>query len=565
MNGIVRGFDGLPELAPAATMSRADTDSAVWQARLLMSAQLNFHPYVFSGHEFPPLACDNRDLEELVGPHTIETTFYDRDYNIVTSADEPGRYGAVIGIIPTHGRTIQRFRTLFRQSENIFWGGTYIAASIALPVETGLDASVLSTQGRVVSNYLKSQFMRGLHREPDSAVLMAGLHETSPEDGPASVSNDVWARDRQWWLGLKRRLHKLDTQFPEPFVAPRLIDATPSNTDLFPVLRDGSAEAAGMEPDVVEQLDQLLRTWAADTDQAFAVCLARRGVVFFHRAYGTRNGQPMTVETGSWMASITKLLAGTLLMMLVDQERVSLDEPVDTYLPALRGIPVEKPLTLRHLMTHTAGLWGHLGDEMNDFEHIVADYCPLLNVGRSYEYNGASFALAGKVIEAVSGEALPQFFRRHLLDPLGMQQTDVTTMSWDTFSIPLDIARVGQMLLNRGAYGKLRFFSESTFEHILPQPLTSILGPDATEEYGMGTSWFKEAGLSAGTFGHGAASAATLRIDPGQELVIVMSRNAAGANFESYHPQFLELIGHAVADVAGEQGVRPILVSLPST
>jgi len=277
------------------------------------------------------------------------------------------------------------------------------------------------------------------------------------------------------------------------------------------------------------------------------VCLARRGVVFLHQAYGRRGQEPMTTETGSWMASITKILAGSLVMMLVDEGRVSLDQPIDKYLPALRGIEVKIPLTLRHLMTHTNGLWDHLGDEMHDFESIVADLYPQLEVARRYEYNGAGMALAGKVIEAVSGEALPQFFGRHLLGPLGMERTQVSTMSWNTWSTPLDIARAAQMLLNRGAYGPKRFFSEATFQQMLPQRLDGILGPEATEEYGIGTTWFRDEGLGEGTFGHGAASSATLRIDPEHELVVMMSRNDAGANFHEYHPRFLELIGQSVA------------------
>jgi len=169
-------------------------------------------------------------------------------------------------------------------------------------------------------------------------------------------------------------------------------------------------------------------------------------------------------------------------------------------------------------------------------------YYPHLQVGQRYEYNGAGLALAGKVIEAVSGEALPQFYHRHLLEPLGATHTDVTTMSWDTVSTPLDIAKIGQMLLNGGAYAGWRFFSEDTLRLMLPERLTRVLGPDAVEEYGIGISWFCGEGLGEGTFGHGAASASTLRIDPANELVIVMARNEAGANFETYHPQFLQMI-----------------------
>lgn len=55
-----------------------------------------------------------------------------------------------------------------------------------------------------------------------------------------------------------------------------------------------------------------------------------------------------------------------------------------------------------------------------------------------------------------------------------------------------------------------------------------------------------ERGLGKGTFGHGAASGAILRIDPTDDLVIVMTRNAAGANFGNYHPQFIQAIADGI-------------------
>ena len=541
MIGFARNLDGLQELAPPQEPQEPQED-ATTQARQLASMELNFRPYVFSGPDFPPLACDNRDLAALLGPHTIQTIFYDRNYNVVTSADEPGRYGAVIEIVPQNGRATRRFRTLFRQAEpfTFSWWSSRPPASITLPPQLGVSREAAQSQAETLGNYVRAGFTRSLSHEPDGGALLSGLHETASEAGPANSSNDVWARDRQWWVGLKRKLDGLGDA--EPFICPRALEGAAA-----PVLREGSEAQAGMKPGTVQELDELLQEWARDSDQGFALCLARRGVIFLHRAYGTRHGQPMTTETPSWMASITKLLGGSLLMMLVDQGRVSLDEPVTKYLHALRGIEVSVPLTLRHLMTHTGGLWGHLGDEMHDFEHIVADLYPQLQIGRRYEYNGAGMALAGKVIEAVSGEALPQFFARHLLGPLKMEHTGVTTMSWDTQSIPLDIARAGQMLLNRGAYGSQRFFSPATFEQMLPRRLEATLGPDTTEEYGIGTSWFRDEGLGEGTFGHGAASSSTLRIDPANELVVVMARNEAGSNFNTYHPRFLNTIGQGVA------------------
>jgi len=163
-----------------------------------------------------------------------------------------------------------------------------------------------------------------------------------------------------------------------------------------------------------------------------------------------RDGKAMTVTDKSWMASITKLLSGTLMMMLVDKGLVALDDPVDKYLPVFRDVEVERPLTIRRLYVHTNGLWGHWGDDLNDFEETIACYYPYLKVAQRHAYNGAGYALGGKIIEVVSGEAIPQFYKEHLLAPLGCENTSVVGTSFDTRSVPLDIARIR----TRGKDGK---------------------------------------------------------------------------------------------------------------
>src|SRR5690606_27258306 len=138
------------------------------------------------------------------------------------------------------------------------------------------------------------------------------------------------------------------------------------------ILRDGSLEEAGMKPGAVETIDAVCSAWAADSDEAFALCIARHGVVFMEKAYGMRDSTPMTVHTKSWVASVTKTLSATLLWMLVDPGLADLDAPVANYLPPLQNVPVQTPLTVRHVYTHTGGLWCHWGDEWNDLENVMA-------------------------------------------------------------------------------------------------------------------------------------------------------------------------------------------------
>ena len=105
-----------------------------------------------------------------------------------------------------------------------------------------------------------------------------------------------------------------------------------------------------------------------------------------------------------------------------------------------------------------------------------------------------------------------------------------------------DLARIAQMLLNKGSYGEWQFMSEATFEHFLPAPIEPLITHAIDRVYGIGTAEYRGSGLGKGTFGHGAASSTTLRIDPEHQLVIVMTRNHRGSNFDKYNENFIRLV-----------------------
>jgi CubicO group peptidase (beta-lactamase class C family) len=535
----------------AARLELPDADQQ--RARAFMEASPAFQPAVFSGEAFPTCQFERPLLvEELIGPYAIDVTFYDNDGRVVTTADKPGRYGAVVKVRADDGRSYTRFRTLFRQPRPLDWWAHELKGSIELPGELGIDPAVAARRREDVNRHLKQSLAERTWRGDELAKLLAGLYETRPDED-VTVYNDWQSRDRQWWVGLKRKLNGNDRRFARPFVCPRPIEGKPA-----PVLRPGTAAEAGMKGDAAAKLDALLTEWAADSDQAFIACVARRGVIVLHKAYGTRDGQAMTTHAKSWMASLTKLLQGTCMMMLVDQGLVDLDENVGKYLPELAGAKVATPMTVRHLFTHTAGMWGHWGDDVNDLEHVVAEYYPHLEIGRKHEYNGMSLSLASKIIEQVSGEALPAFYKRHLLDPLGCAETDVTTSSYDAQSTAMDMARIGQMLLNAGAYGDKRFFSRQTLERMLPTRLTKVLGPDTKVVWGIGCVWMSSEVLGERTFGHGSAASATLRIGLANDLVVSMTRNTAGRNFGKYHERFLKLVADSMVGACDTQGRRPL-------
>ncbi|MBY0524915.1 MAG: beta-lactamase family protein [Gemmataceae bacterium] len=514
-------------------------DPAEVRLRALLAAKLDFKAYVFGEEKFPEAVFDQpAKIEELIGsPFTIKTAYYDKNQQPVESAKGNGVYGAVVEVMPKSGRPMRRYYTLFRTAEKPDPTARFQAdAPHDLAKSLGLDPALLKQEAKAVAEQLKDRPFSDWSRDPRAARLLAGLSQAKAGGDALRKNADAFALDRQWWVGLKRKLSGFDKAHAKAFVGPK-----PSDKEA-PVVRDGTLAEAGMKADAAEKIDAVCKEWADNDDQAFAVCIVRHGVIVLHRAYGQRDGKPMAVTTKSWMASITKTMSASLMMMLVDQGLVDLDDPIDKYLPALRDIKVEKPITIRHLYTHTNGLekWPGWNDEQADVEERVADYYPRVKVGKDWGYNGTGYILGGKIIEAVTGEAVPVFFQHHLLDPLGCPNTDVLGTHADAQSVPLDIAKFGQMLLNKGAYGKHRFFREETFEKMLPVRLTALLGPDAKRTFGIGLDGKPE------KFGHGAASAATFSVDREEDLVVIMTRNKMGKNQGKYNGKFWDAIKNGI-------------------
>ncbi len=202
------------------------------------------------------------------------------------------------------------------------------------------------------------------------------------------------------------------------------------------------------------EADALLRQAAANGDVPGVVALATdsNGTIY-EGGFGERlqgGGAAMTADTVVWIASMTKAITATAAMQLVEQGRLHLDRPAQDVAPALAearvldrfddaGRPVTRPparpVTLRHLLTHTAGFsyefWQQpiiRYQEATGTPGIVtcedrALTTPLLfDPGERWEY-GISIDWAGKMVEAASGQKLGAYLQRNLFEPLGMRDT----------------------------------------------------------------------------------------------------------------------------------------------
>jgi len=216
-----------------------------------------------------------------------------------------------------------------------------------------------------------------------------------------------------------------------------------------------SWSAAGAKRDGLNVVDEVLRQ-AADTKEVpgvVAVAANSDGVIY-EGAFGKRDlakGTDMTADSVFWIASMTKALTATAAMQLVEQGKLQLDEPISKVLPqlaapqVLEGFddkgqpklrPAKRPITLRQLLTHTAGFTYDLWDADTAQYVKVADLPGIISCknaalttplafdpGDRWEY-GINIDFAGKAVEAVSGKGLNVYLREHIFQPLGMKDTD---------------------------------------------------------------------------------------------------------------------------------------------
>jgi len=138
--------------------------------------------------------------------------------------------------------------------------------------------------------------------------------------------------------------------------------------------------------------------------------------------------RPMTPSTVFDLASVTKVMATTMaLMLLVDRGQVALDAPVHAYLPEFRGSSKDS-ITVRHLLTHSAGLeqWQPIYYSATNSEESYRTIreMPLeWGVGEARHYSDLGFMLLGYLVERVTGVSLDRFVAEELYEPLGMKQT----------------------------------------------------------------------------------------------------------------------------------------------
>ncbi|HEX6433364.1 MAG TPA: serine hydrolase domain-containing protein [Gemmatimonadales bacterium] len=197
--------------------------------------------------------------------------------------------------------------------------------------------------------------------------------------------------------------------------------------------------AAAQTPAATEKVDHFIRAeLARQRIPGMAVAVLRGDSVLLARGYGLADRErrsPATDSTLFAVGSVSKQFTAAAIMLLSQQGRLSLDDPITRYLP--EGRAVWEGVTIRHLLTHTAGVpqdtMIDISREYSDRELVRSAAQPLeFKPGKLESYSSTGYALLGVIINRVTGGFWGDFVRDHIFRPLGMRtarvNSDTTTM-----------------------------------------------------------------------------------------------------------------------------------------
>jgi CubicO group peptidase (beta-lactamase class C family) len=209
---------------------------------------------------------------------------------------------------------------------------------------------------------------------------------------------------------------------------------------------------------------------------------------------------PMQPDSLFWIASMTKSVTATAFMMLVDQGKASIEDPVEKYLPDFKGqmLVEEKdkghpraprhPITLKEVLSHTSGVVS-AGDpalkachDLKDRVEVAATIPLHFEPGTKFEYNNTGINIAGRVIEVISGQPYTDFLQHRLLDPLGMKDTTF----WPTAEQAKRLAHSARFTPDKKGLEEMNFLKDTPPALITRLSEGISVPPEILADFGLG-------------------------------------------------------------------------------
>lgn len=386
-------------------------------------------------------------------------------------------------------------------------------------------------------------------------------------------------------------------------------------------LPTAKAEGVGMSSSRLERIHAFIQDYIDTNQIAGAVTLvARKGKVVHFEAQGWRYKEeklPMEKDTIFSLMSMTKPIVSAALMMLWEDGRFMLDDPVTKWLPSYanrevldplsgRRAPAVRPITVRHVLTHTSGLLlepVRSGEErpktvLEAIERSASR--PLaFQPGEKWQYGSSTDYVAG-LVERISGMKLDEFLQRRIFEPLGMRDTHynipkekvsrvaavyrpdkdgkITLLRKPEYHEPTtylpgvaglngtaaDYFRFSQMLLNGGEYSGRRLLGRMTVDMMI----TNQIGGDkpvyirgAGYGFGLGFGVLTDPSksgdaLSIGTFTWGGADGTLFWIDPVEDLIGILMIQINPYSHFNIRPLFSVVVSQAVVDSLADRKTK---------
>jgi CubicO group peptidase (beta-lactamase class C family) len=384
-----------------------------------------------------------------------------------------------------------------------------------------------------------------------------------------------------------------------------------------------SPEKVGLSPERLDRLHTYFEDAVKSGKRAGAVTMiVRNGKIADWRAYGYRDlEQRLPMEKDSIMRiwSMTKVVTSVAAMMLVEEGKLTLNDPVHKFIPEFKRLKVlkggtadeplladaTKPMTVKHLLTHTGGLtysWGNdpvpelyrranifKASTLQEFAAKMATLPLVAEPGEKYNY-GVHTDILGYVVQVASDTPFDQFVQNRILRPLKMNDTffvvpadkkgrvaktytvkdgklaEQAEMEELATAMPLpyggmglystvaDYARFGQMLLNGGELEGARLLSRKTVELMTSNHIANLAKPhidtNGADGFGLGGSVRIDIGKgsvpgSLGVFGWDGAASTRFRMDPKERTVSLLFQQYMpfdGPNLDLFQTLFYQAI-----------------------
>ncbi len=302
-------------------------------------------------------------------------------------------------------------------------------------------------------------------------------------------------------------------------------------------------------------LDHLVEQAIIDKIFPGAVILVgHKGTIAYHKAFGNytydKNSPRITTKTVFDIASLTKVIATTtLVMLLVDAQKISLEDSVSNYLPYFAD--GSRAIRIKHLLTHTSGLTDGLlvsAKTKQELAWILERYKPTNPLGNHYLYADSNMLIMQKIIEKMMGAPLNVLVSNYITKPLGMQNTEfnphnktrcapTTTITQGLvhdpraqllngvaghaglFSTTEDLAKFMTMLLNNG------YYTYNLFEKPLIKSETVTTWTQKQNNFNRGYGWEIGRHISPEAFGHFGWTGTSIWADKKLSLFCIVLTN----------------------------------------